>query len=363
MRARHGRDLIWCMTSTQLDILAEPEGFAELLGQIKARVRASQVRALRAVNTEIIQLYWSIGKDIRERQRAAGWGGRVIERLAAELRSEFPHMRGLSRSNLMYMRAFAEAWTEFVPQAVGQIPWGHVRVLLDRLDTATERDWYAARAVAEGWSRAVLLHQIDSNLRARIGSAPTNFRDVLPAHDSDLAQAFVRDPYVFEHVSLAAKSRERELEDALMDRVQETLLSFGKGVAFVGRQTRFDIDGDELVVDLLLFHVEQLRYIVVELKVTPYEPAFLGQLGTYVAVVDDLLRRDAHAPTVGILLCTGRNERIVGYGLSGSISPMAVSTYSTLTADERAALPSPEELEMVVAAELAEREARETREG
>ncbi len=330
-------------------LLPEPAGYAELLEQLKARVRTSQVRAARAANSELLGLYWSVGRDILDRQEQAGWGSRVIDRLAADLRAEFPDQRGWSRSNLHYMRALAAAWpdAEVVPQAVGQLPWGHVRVLLDKLATGQERDWYAAAASEYGWSRDVLIHQVESRLAERVGSAPSNFAAALPAPDSELAQQLVRDPYVFDHLALSERAAERELEQALMDRLQQTLLAFGHGMAFVGRQVRFDVDGDELVLDLLLFSVEQLRYLVVELKIGRFDPAYVGQLGTYVAVVDDRLRRsDRHAPTVGILLCKGRNDTLVRYALAGAPAPLAVAeyTYDTLPAQERGALPTAAEL-------------------
>jgi predicted nuclease of restriction endonuclease-like (RecB) superfamily len=286
---------------------------------------------------------------ILDRQEQGGWGSRVIDRLAQDLRAAFPDQRGWSRSNLHYMRSLAAAWpdTEVVPQAVGQLPWGHVRVLLDKLTTRQERDWYAAAAGEYGWSRDVLVHQVETRLAERVGSAPSNFTAALPAPDSELAQQLVRDPYVFDHLALSGRVAERELEQALMDRLQDTLLAFGHGMAFVGRQMRFDVDGDELVLDLLLFHVEQLRYVVVELKIGRFDPAYVGQLGTYVAVVDDRLRRsDRHAPTVGILLCKSRNDTLVRYALAGSPAPLALTdyTYDTLPPQERGGRPTAAEL-------------------
>lgn len=331
-------------------LLPEPAGYAELLEQLKARVRTSRLRAVRAANSELLALYWSIGRDILDRQEQAGWGSRVIDRLAADLREEFPDQRGWSRRNLHYMRSMAEAWPSadrVVPRAVAQLPWGHVRVLLDKLTTRPERDWYAAAATEFGWSRDVLVHQVETRLADRTGAAPSNFAASLPAADSDLAQQLLRDPYVFDHLTLSERAAERDLEQALIDRLRDTLLAFGHGMAFVGRQIRFDVDGDELVLDLLLFSVEQLRYVVVELKIGRFDPAYVGQLGTYVAVVDDRLRRaDRHAPTVGILLCKGRNDTLVRYALAGAPAPLAVAdyTYDTLPARERSGLPTDAEL-------------------
>ncbi len=319
-----------------------PVGYAELLEQLKARVRSAQVRAARAANSEVLALYWSVGQDILDRQDHLGWGGKVIGRLATDLRAAFPDQRGWSSSNLQYMRGFAAGWPdlEISPQAVGKLPWGHVRALLDRLDTRDDRDWYAAEAAGQGWSRAVLEYQIGTGLRRRVGAAPSNFVDQLPSADSDLAQQLMRDPYVFDHLSLTRPVAERDLEQALMDRLQATLMEFGRGMAFVGRQVRFDLDGDELVVDLLLFHVEQLRYIVVELKVGRLTGGDVGQLGTYVAMVDDRLRRPGvHAPTLGLLLVAGRNEQLVRYALAASSAPVAVADWSALPADAQAVLP------------------------
>ncbi len=302
---------------------AVPVGYAELLEALKARVRSTQVRAARATNTEVLGLYWSIGRDILDRQDTAGWGARVVDRLAADLRLEFPDQRGWSRRNLLYTRA-----------------------LLDRLEDRAERDWYAARAVEDGWSRAVLEFGIRSGLRTRVGAAPSNFTAALPPVDSDLAQELVRDPYVFDTLGLAAPIAERDLEQALMDRLQATLLEFGRGMAFVGRQVRLDLgDGFEVVVDLVLFNIEQLRYVVVELKVGPLAPGDVGQLGVYVGVVDDLLRRsEVHAPTIGLLLVAGRSDPLAQYALAASSAPVAVADWASLPVQTPAVLPPADRL-------------------
>lgn len=344
----------------------EIDGYADLLADLKQRVRTTQLRAARAANTEVLRLYWSIGRDILERQRTSGWGSKVVDRLAADLQREFPEQRGWSRRNLLYMRQTAEVWpTEaaFVQQAVARLPWGHVTVLLSRLKTLEDRDWYAARAADEGWSRGVLEHQIKVNLRSAIGAAPSNFTQALEAPDSDLAQQLVKDPYVFEHLGLVKTINERNVEQALMDRLQDTMLEFGRGMAFVGRQVRLTVPDDrssavdEFYVDLMFFSTEQLRYVVVELKVGDFEPSHLGQLGTYVAIVDDQYRRpEIHAPTVGILLCTGKSGPTVKYALAATSStPLAVADYYGLPDEARATLPSADELEAVVEDELESR--------
>ncbi|WP_277212176.1 PDDEXK nuclease domain-containing protein [Isoptericola croceus] len=340
----------------------EPVGYAELLADLKARVRATRFRAARAANTEVLRLYWSVGHDILERQRTAGWGSKVVTSLAANLQREFPDQRGWSRSNLLYMRRAAETWPteeEFVHHVGGRLPWRHVTVLLDRLKSREERDWYAARAVEDGWSRAVLEHQIKADLRGAIGAAPTNFTAALEAPDSEMAQQLVKDPYVFEHLAMVERVAERDVEQALMDRLQDTMLELGRSMAFVGRQVRLSVPDDasdrvdEFFVDLLFFHVEQLRYVVVELKIGSFEPGHVGQLGTYVAIVDDQFRRpEIHAPTIGILLCTGKSGPTVRYALASTSAPVAVADYQGLPADARGVLPSAAELEAVIEDEL-----------
>jgi len=248
-----------------------------------------------------------------------------------------------------------------VQQPVGQLPWGHVVVLLGRLDSREDRDWYAARAVDEGWSRNVMNHFIASGLRHRVGAAPTNFHVALDSPDSELAQQLVKDPYVFDHLAMVRRKLERDVEQALMDRLQDTLTEFGRGMAFVARQPRFEVADtggrvDELVPDLLLSHIPQSRYVVIELKLADLEPAALGQLAAYVGVVDAQLRDPAcHASTIGMLLCTGKNETLVRYTLANMSAPMGVSDYAGLPTDIQAALPSPASLQAALNDERTER--------
>jgi len=334
-----------------------PTGYAELLADIKQRVRLAQVRAARAANTELLRLYWSVGHDILTRQDQEGWGTGVVDRLSVDLRREFPGQSGWSRRNLMWMRKVAQAWpdeADFVHHVGAHLPWRHITILVDQLSSREDRDWYAARAVAEGWSRNLLEHFIKVDLRHQVGSTPTNFAGVLDAPDSELAQELVKDPYVFEHLVYGDRIEERAVEQALMDRLQDTLMEFGRGMAFVGRQVRIPVtdekgDVEEVVPDLLLFNIPQRRYVVVELKTGRFRAEYLGQLSTYVAVVDGELRDRAYqAPVIGLLLCTGRNEAIVRYALGGAGVPVGVANYHGLPPDARAVLPSVEELQRVV---------------
>lgn len=335
---------------------SEPTGYREFIADLKQRVRTTQFRAVRAANTEVLHLYWSVGRDILDRQKNEGWGAKVVDQISADMQREFAGQRGWSTRSLKYMRKLADAWpteTEFVQQAAARLPWGHLMVLLDKLATREDKEWYAARAVENGWSRASLEFEIKMDLKSRLGSAPSNFSTTLEAADSDLAQQVVKDSYVFEHLDPGKQIAERDREQALMDRIQATLLELGRGMAFVGRQFRIEVGGDEFFVDLLFFHVTQLRYVVVELKVGKFQPAHMGQIGTYVAMIDGEVRDpEVHARTVGILLCTERNGATLDYALASTASPVAVALYEGLTPNERAELPDPAELEAVIGEEI-----------
>jgi len=328
--------------------LALPEDYRQTLEKLKHQVAQAQVQAQRTINTELIQLYWSIGNEILARQKQQGWGSKIIARLAEDLRAEFPQMRGFSPRNLQYMTTFARHWNvdDIAPQPVAQLPWGHIRTLLDKPLSQQAREWYAAAAVEFGWSRSVLLNMIKNNTIERTGAAPSNFPQRLPAPDSELAQQVAKDPYTFEFLGLSGEVAERDVEQALTDRIVETLRELGPGFAFVGRQVHFEVGGDDYYIDLLFFHVEQLRYFVIELKTGKFQPEYAGKLNFYVAVVDDQLKREAHSPTVGILICGSKNDHSVRYALSRSDSPMAVATYTydSLPTDEKKVLPAEDEL-------------------
>ena len=328
--------------------LALPEDYRQTLEKLKHQVAQAQVQAQRTINTELIQLYWSIGNEILARQKQQGWGSKIIARLAEDLRAEFPQMRGFSPRNLQYMTTFARHWNvdDIAPQPVAQLPWGHIRTLLDKPLSQQAREGYAAAAGEFGCSRSVLLNMIKNNTIERTGAAPSNFPQRLPAPDSELAQQVAKDPYTFEFLGLSGEVAERDVEQALTDRIVETLRELGPGFAFVGRQVHFEVGGDDYYIDLLFFHVEQLRYFVIELKTGKFQPEYAGKLNFYVAVVDDQLKREAHSPTVGILICGSKNDHSVRYALSRSDSPMAVATYTydSLPTDEKKVLPAEDEL-------------------
>lgn len=330
-----------------------PSDYPAVLAEIKDRIRSAQIRAHRAVNTEMVQLYWSIGKTILERQAGEGWGTKVIERLSADLRSAFPDQTGWSRANLHYMRAFAAAWPESVQRPVGQLPWGHITTLLDRFDDQGTRDWYATEAVRNGWSRAVLLHQIKTQLHLRAGAAPSNFAEALSPPDSELVQQMVKDPYNFGFLGLSGEVAERELEDALVQQLTTFLLELGNGFAFLGRQYPVEVEGEDFLIDLLFYHLGLRRYVVIELKVGEFRPEYAGKLNFYVNVVDDQLRREVDGDTIGILLCTDKRDGLVRYSLKGLTTPVGVASYDLLPADVQKELPPAEDLEHVVGGPIA----------
>lgn len=333
----------------------EPVGYGDVLGEVKNEIRAAQVRSHRALARELLALYWRIGRAIVTHQDLEGWGTGVIRRLAEDLRAEFPEVKGFSRTNLEYMRRFAAAYPDLEsnsPTAVGELPWGHVTVLLDKLDAADDRAWYAAEAIANGWSRNVLVHQIATRLRQRVGAAPSNFEHQLPAPDSEMVQQMTKDPYVLDFLELRRDARERDIERALIDKIEATLLELGRGFSFVGRQVHFEVGDQDFYSDLVFFHLATLRFVVIELKITEFKPEHVSQLGFYVAVVDDKLRDpEMHNPTVGILLCATKNEAVVRYALATSSAPLAVAGYVT-DADEVTQLVDPGELGLPDEAEI-----------
>lgn len=285
------------------------EGYNDFLHDLKERIRRAQVRAVLAVNRELVLLYWQIGCDILTRQQQQGWGAKVIERLAKDLQREFPEMKGFSSRNLKYMRAFAEAYPDeqTVQQAAAQIPWFHNCVLLDKVKDRTERLWYIQQTLEYGWSRNVLVHQIDSGLYHRQGRAITNFERALPKPQSDLAQQLLKDPYNFDFLSLGKEAQERDLERALLDHIRKFLLELGVGFAFVGSQYHLTVGGDDFYIDLLFYHLRLRCYVVIDLKMSAFQPEFSGKMNFYLSAVDDLLRHPDDQPSIGMILCKSKN--------------------------------------------------------
>ena len=338
------------MSNLPVGLTSPPEGYADWLADLKGRIHSAQQRATLTVNRELVMLYWQLGRDILGRQAEQGWGAKVIERLAHDLRAAFPEMKGFSPRNLMYMRAFAQAWPdeEFVQQAAAQLPWGHHLVLLDRLNAPQERRWYAAKAIEHNWSRNVLNIQIETRLLARSGTALTNFAASLPKPQSDLARESLKDPYRFDFLGLPDEAQEREIENALVKHVTEFLLELGAGFAFVGRQVLLDVGGDEFFIDLLFYHLKLRCYVVIELKGGKFKPEHLGQLGFYLTAVDAQVKHPQDGPTIGLLLCKSKNKVVAEYALRDKAQPLGVAEYQLLESlppELQTSLPSIEQIE------------------
>jgi predicted nuclease of restriction endonuclease-like (RecB) superfamily len=317
-----------------------PADYPELLAGLKTRIAAARTRAALAVNSELIRLYWEIGREILDRERREGWGAKTIDRLATDLRREFPEMRGLSPRNLRYMRAFARAWpaedpsSAIVQQPVAQLPWGHNVLLLNRLDDRAERLWYAERALENGWSRKVLEAQIARDLRGRQGKALSTFAHSLPEPDSELLRDTIKDPYNFEFLRLSGRVREHDLELALLNDVQSFLMEIGRGFALVGRQFPLKItdhetrEEQEFFIDLLFYNYLLRRFVVIDLKIEDFKPEFAGKMNFYLTAADELVRQPEDRPSIGLILCPGRSRTVTEWALRSIDAPVAVARYT-----------------------------------
>jgi predicted nuclease of restriction endonuclease-like (RecB) superfamily len=335
---------------------ALPVGYANLLTDLKARVRAAQLRAAVSVNRELILLYWDIGKIIVEAQNTKGYGKQVVEQLAEDLHAAFPKMDGFSPRNVWRMRAFYLAWTDEsqkhqqpagnldskilpqlvaeldgqnLPQPVAEIPWGHNVWLLEKISNPILRLWYAHKTIEHGWSRAVLTHHIETELHKREGKAVTNFKRTLPPPQSDLAEQTLKDPYNFDFLTLHSDAHERDLEKGLLDHIQKFLLELGVGFAFVGRQYHMEISGQDYYLDLLFYHLRLRCYVVIDLKMKTFEPEFAGKMNFYLSAVDDQLRHADDRPSIGLLLCKERDHLTVEYALRDLKKPIGVAQWQT----------------------------------
>lgn len=327
-----------------------PSDYGVWLANLKARIAGARARALLAANAEQIALYHELGREILARQGREGWGAKVIERLSADLRNAFPDMKGLSTRNLIYMRDFARAYPDptKMQQVAARLPWFHIVTLITQVTDPTLRGWYAEQAVREGWSRDTLTGQIRSQLHTRQGTAVTNFAERLPAGEAAMAAALLKDPYHFDFLGLGEEAQERDIEAALMRHITRFLLELGQGFAFLGRQVRIEVDGDEFFIDLLFYHTRLKCHVVVEIKATSFKPAQAGQLNFYLAAVDRQLKASDDRPTIGLLLCKTKKRLVAEYALSGIDKPMGVAEYHLVKALPEpldTSLPSVEQLE------------------
>lgn len=336
-----------------------PDGYAATLQGIKSHLRHARVRAVLAANPVVIEAYWQTGQIILARQQEAAWGARVIDRLAADLKEAFPDMSGLSPRNLLAMKIFAREFPAgpIAQQAVAQLPWGHVLQVMQRVKDPTARDYYIRETLAHGWSRSILEINIQRQLHLRAGKAHNNFALTMPPADSDMAAQLFKDPYLFDFLGTADPRHEAEVEQALVDHIQKFLLELGTGFAFVGRQVRLEVGDEDYALDLLFYHLQLRRYVVIELKARAFNPGDVGQLNLYLSAVDDLLRHPDDQPTIGLLLCRKKNKLVAEYALRGLDQSIAVAAWQTqltesLPEELRSSLPSIEEIEAELAGDL-----------
>jgi len=378
--------------------LSIPAGFPTLLKEIKTRIQQAQTRAILSANAELVRLYWDIGRMIDERQQQEGWGAAVIPRLARELRNDLSKEKGFSERNIKRMLAFYRAYPDpiqfspppvaklaapqLVPQAAAHlalpakvtqaaaqlpgsvlwtIPWFHHILLLEKVKELPARLWYMQQTLANGWSRSVLLTMIQSQAHRRQGKAITNFDRLLPPAQSDLACQTLKDPYIFDFLTLEEPFHERELEVNLLHQLERFLLELGQGFAFVGRQLHLDIGDSDFYIDLLFYHLKLRCFVVIDLKTGAFRPEYAGKMNFYLSVVDEKLRHADDSPSIGLILCQDRNHIVAEYALRGVNKPIGVSEYEltrALPPSLQSALPTVEEIE----AELSE-SAREQRAG
>ena len=309
----------------------DSNSYRKIFNNVKLEIMKSQYKAMQLVNKELIFMYWNIGKVILENSK---WGNKFIDNLSIDLKLEFPKITGFSVRNLKYMRKVAEEYPDFkfVQQAVAQIPWGHNIILLDKLKDKEERKWYMEQSIINGWSRSILNMQIDSKLYERqvMSEKVSNFSDTLPDVQSDLVLQTMKDPYIFDFISLKGKVRESEIEKAMIDKIKDVLIELGNGFSFVGNQYKITVSNKDYFIDLLFYHLKLKCYIVVELKAREFEPTDAGQLNFYLSAVDELVKDENDNSSIRLLLCRNKDKFTAEYALKDISKPIGVSEYKLL---------------------------------
>lgn len=329
--------------------------YARFIEKIKSTIKAQRISIVLKANSEMICLYWKIGKDILDKQEKDGWGAKVIDRISKDLKDAFPDMSGFSPRNLRNMKQFAECWPDFSiwQQVVANLPWRSNCILMSKLENQETRIWYAQKAIENGWSSNVLDLQIKSSLMERMGKSVNNFVAALPPEDSDLANNVFKDPYLFDFLGTDSPRREVEIEKKLTENIQSFLLELGQGFAFVGRQVHLEVGGQDFYIDLLFYHLRLRCYVVIELKACEFEPGFVSQLNMYQNIVNDLLRHPDDKTTIGLLLVKGKNKTVVEYSLAGYQNPIGVAEWQNqlsgpMGEELKSSLPSVEEIEKIM---------------
>ena len=351
------------------------KNYGLIITDLKTKIRQAQLRISFTANTQLLQLYWDIGSAILQNENLDGWGSKIVEKLAFDLKLEFPELKGFSARNLRYMRSFVVAYnTELFLQptvaklqqsdienititqpAVAKLPWTHHTIILDKTKDFTERLFYINKAVQNGWSKTVLAFQINSKLHLRQGNAITNFEETLPKMHSDLAREMLKNPYVFDIMGIGEEMQERELEKALTVNIKKFLLELGRGFAYVGNQFNLVVENDDYFLDLLFYNFHLHCFVVFELKIGEFKPEYAGKLNFYINTVDEQVKSDFDKPTIGVLLCKTPNETVVKYSLKGIKKPIGVADYefaNALPKNLKSELPSIEELEAILNKEL-----------
>ena len=312
-------------------VLMNSSEYISIVEKIKSEITSAQYRAAVHVNADMLLLYYDIGCVINEHKT---WGNKFIDNLASDIRMEFPESKGYSVRNLKYMAKFAEAYSnrEFVQQVVAQIPWGHNVVLLDKVPDTKERGWYIKKSAENGWSRNVLVHQIESGLYQRqvLVDKVSNFESRLPSPQSELAAQTMKDPYVFDFIPFREEMLERDIEQALVRDVTKLLLELGTGFAFLGNQYHLNVGGDDFYIDLLFYNLNLRCYVVIELKAGDFKPEYAGQLNFYLSAVDGILKKEEDNPSIGLLLCKSKNNLVAEYSLKDISKPIGVSEYKVI---------------------------------
>ena len=325
--------------------------FFEWIAILKAKIRSARNKLAFSINSQVLELYWEIGRDIAEKQQNSNWGSSFVEKIAEELKQDFPEIKGFSRRNiyaiLQWYKFYSEKY-QFVPQVVAQIPWGHNRLIITKVKNIDEAEFYCCAVVQNAWDRDTLEIQIESKYFLTAGNSTHNFGNTLPAKQSKLATQTLKDPYNFDFLGLENDALEKAIEDELTKNITKFLLELGKGFAFLGRQYKIEIGENDHFLDMLFYHLELRCYIVIELKAGKFMPEYAGKLNYYLSAVDSQLRKPEDNPTIGILLCKKKNKIDVEYALRDINKPMGISEYVLTNAipdNIKLQLPSVEELE------------------
>lgn len=327
------------------------------LNNLKQKVKSVQLKTVIAVNTALIQLYWELGQQIAEKQHQAQWGDKLIHQVAADLKIAFPDIKGFSVTNLKYCLRFylfyqnqigQQAVDQFIQQTVGKLPWGHNILIFTKSNSTEEAQFYALQTIENGWSRELLAFQIKSNLYQRQGKSISNFKTTLPQERADVTQQTLKDPYIFDFLTLSQPYKEKDIEQQLIQHITNFLLELGKGFAFVGKQYRLEIAENEYFIDLLFYHIHLKCYVVIELKNTKFIPEYAGKLNFYLSAVDSLLKTSTDNSSIGILLCRDKNNIEAEFALRDINKPMGISEFSfseVLPENLKSNLPTIEEIE------------------